>query len=157
MKPQITCMVIALLLLVLTPLAGLAEIYRVVDEDGNVTYTDQPPGDGSQPLDLPELSVIETEKPAQPVEPPAAEQEDEAKTLRELRKMYRDFKVIQPLAEETFWGTANSVTVSWGGSAPLQEGVTAVLYVDGVPQDLSLIHISEPTRPPSTSRMPSSA
>ena len=25
------------------------------DEDGNVTYTDQPPKDGSKPMDLPEL------------------------------------------------------------------------------------------------------
>jgi len=27
-----------------------ADIYKVVDKDGNVTFTDQPPGDGSQPM-----------------------------------------------------------------------------------------------------------
>ena len=44
--------------------ADSSEIYRVVDKDGNVVYTDQPPGDGSEPVDLPPLSVVETVKPA---------------------------------------------------------------------------------------------
>ena len=38
-----------------------ADIWKVVDEDGNVTYTDQQPKDGSKPMDLPELSIIETD------------------------------------------------------------------------------------------------
>lgn len=138
MKPQIVSILISLLILLLAPLTGLAEVYRVVDEHGNVTYTDQPPGDGSEPMELPELSVIETETPAEPtVESPLKERENEAKTLHDLRQMYGDFRILQPLAEETFWGTANAVTVIWGGKTPLQEGVIAMLYVDGVAQDVT--------------------
>lgn len=33
-------------------------IYRVVDENGNVTYTDQKPSEDSEPLDLPDINVI---------------------------------------------------------------------------------------------------
>ena len=38
-------------------------IYRVVDENGTVTYTDQKPTDDAQPLDLPEISVISGNAP----------------------------------------------------------------------------------------------
>ena len=51
------------LLLILLPLTAIAagEIYRVVDENGNVTYTDQKPAGGGEVVDLPPLSVIETD------------------------------------------------------------------------------------------------
>ena len=39
-------------------LAAQGEIYKVVDKDGNVTFTDQRPSDTAQPMDLPPLSVI---------------------------------------------------------------------------------------------------
>lgn len=35
------------------------EIYRIVDEHGNVTYTDQKPDDHAQPMELPELNVLD--------------------------------------------------------------------------------------------------
>jgi hypothetical protein len=52
-------------------------------------------------------------------------------TVRELRKQYGDFKIIQPQNEETFWGTANTVTVSWGSSQPLLPDMSVLLYVNG--------------------------
>ena len=36
-------------------------IYKIVDEDGNVTFTDQVPSDGTAPMALPELSVIKSD------------------------------------------------------------------------------------------------
>ena len=33
-------------------------IYKVVDEDGNVTFTDQKPDPGAEPIELPEVNVI---------------------------------------------------------------------------------------------------
>lgn len=38
-------------------------IYRVVDENGNVIYTDQKPTDEAEPLQLPDLSVISQTAP----------------------------------------------------------------------------------------------
>lgn len=35
------------------------DVYRVVDEHGNVTYTDQKPDDNAEPMKLPELNVLE--------------------------------------------------------------------------------------------------
>lgn len=38
-------------------------IYRVVDENGNVTYTDQKPAEDAEPLDLPDINVISENDP----------------------------------------------------------------------------------------------
>ena len=87
--------------LLLMNTALFADIYRVVDENGNVTYTDQPPQDGAQPMDLPDLSVIQTETPPEP--PPVREEEKSgAMSSREMRRLYNDFTITQPQDEETF-------------------------------------------------------
>jgi hypothetical protein len=127
------------LLALLLPLAASAEgeIYKVVDKDGNVTYTDQQPSSGAEPMDLPELSVIQTD----PVVPlPGAAAKDAAEppgqpTPSELRRLLADFRILQPQQDETFWGTGNQVTVAWGSSQPIPEGMSARLYVDGQAQD----------------------
>lgn len=131
----------SLLLFVTGPAAVVAasgEIYKVVDKDGNVTYTDQRPSSDAQPVDLPELSVVETDIDVPESSPSAASAEGEAKppTPRELRRQFADFRIIQPAQEETFWGTANSVVVSWGSSQSAPPELSARLYVDGQPQDV---------------------
>ena len=118
----------------LLPLAafGEGEIWKVVDENGNVTYTDKRPADGSEPMDLPELSVIETDVQI-PVADAADAAADEPKqlTLREMRRKYRDFKITAPAQEETFWGTANTVVVSWECSEEVPPEFRVVLTVNG--------------------------
>ena len=56
---------IPVLVLLLIPLAAEAEgeIYKIVNPDGSVTFTDQRPAPGAEPLNLPPLSVVETEIP----------------------------------------------------------------------------------------------
>lgn len=129
------------LLAMTLPLAAAAEgeIYRVVDKDGNVTFTDQRPSDAAQPMDLPPLSVIESavEPPdSAPLAATSAGEEVRAPTPRELRSQYRDFSITQPGQEETFWGTANTVVVAWSSSQPPLPDMSARLYVDGTPQDV---------------------
>jgi hypothetical protein len=127
-------------LFVLLPLAVFAEgeIYKVVDEDGNVIYTDQRPSSAAQPMDLPELSVIQTEPP--PATAPATEEDaNRPLTPQELRRQLSDFRILQPQPEETFWGTGNEVTVSWGSDAEVPPGLTARLYVDGDAQAVAAV------------------
>jgi hypothetical protein len=124
------------LVTLLLPLAAFpeGEIYRVVDKDGNVTYTDQRPSAEAQPMDLPELSVIQSDLPP-PAPETAASAEDQALTPRDLRKLYADFRITQPQQEETFWGTANTVVVAWGSAQPIPPEMFVRLYVDGAAQD----------------------
>ena len=42
-----------------------------------------------------------------------------------------DFRITQPVPEETFWGTSNSVVVGWGTGTPLQPDMRVRLLVDG--------------------------
>ena len=117
----------------LLPLAAFSQgqIYKIVDEDGNVTFTDQRPATGAEPMDLPPLSVIETD--VQVPETPAvvADQEPKPPTSSELRKQFRDFAITQPEQEQTFWGTANTVFVSWGSSEAIPSEMSVMLFVDG--------------------------
>ena len=119
-------------------LAASGEIFKIVDEDGNVTYTDQRPSSDAQPVDLPELSVVETDIQVPEAGQPAATAEAEAAlpTPRELRRQFSDFRIIQPAQEETFWGTANSVVVSWGSAQSAPPELSARLFVDGEARDV---------------------
>ena len=77
----------------LLPLAAFTQgqIYKIVDEDGNVTFTDQRPATGAEPMDLPPLSVIETDVPVPETPAVVADQEPKPPTSSELRKQFRDF------------------------------------------------------------------
>jgi len=108
-----------------------AEVYKVVDKDGNVTYTDQPPGDGSKPIKLQPISVVET--PVYEIKAkPAVEGEDgKPLSLRTLRGMYRDFAIVAPQSEESIWHPDRPITVAWSTGTPLQTGMKASVSVDG--------------------------
>jgi len=136
MNKGIFSTLITLVFLLLTvPAYAEGEIYKVVDKDGNVTYTDQRPAANAQPIDLPPLSVIETDTPP-PVDPESAAgtEEPQPPTTRELRNQFRDFRITRPLQEETFWGTANTVVVTWESSQPIPPQMSVLLYVDGKSQ-----------------------
>ena len=114
--------------------AAEGEVYKIVDKDGNVTFTDQRPSSDAEPMTLPELSVIETDIPvtdAGSAGMDAESAEPAPLSPRELRRKYRDFSITSPLQEETFWGTENSVVVSWGSSEPIDENMSVLLFVNG--------------------------
>ncbi len=125
----------------------VAQVYKVVDENGNVTYTDEPPNDGTPEMVLPEISVIESDYEAEadaasgttPSEEEAGDETavEAVKTPRELRAMFRDFRILTPQPEESFWGTANTVVVSWGADAPYEDGMSVSVVVDGAAQEAS--------------------
>jgi hypothetical protein len=117
-----------------TPLA--AQVYKTVDEDGNVTYTDQPPQDGSKPITLRPISVIEapTYETATPAtEEGAASGEVKGKPLRFLRKHYQDFAIVSPRQEESIWYSDSNgiITVAWSAPNPIEAGMQVTVTVDG--------------------------
>jgi hypothetical protein len=120
-------------------------IYKVVDEDGNVTFTDRQPAPGAKPLKLRELSVIprpeyaprpnSVQPSASPAETPSAAvvEQQQGPTLAELRSRFRNFRLVSPAEEQTFTGTANIATIAWDTGAPLLPGMTVRAYVDDQP------------------------
>lgn len=120
-------LVIALVFLA-APVAA-EEVYRYVDEDGTVVFTDQRPSDDAQPMDLPGLSIMESPKPAPaPADDEASEEEDEAEPV------YPDLTMISPKREETFQGTGNTLPVRVVTRQELRPGDQVVVYLDGQEQ-----------------------
>jgi len=121
--------------LAMTSSSLLAQVYKVVDENGNVTFTDIPPGDGSKPVDLPGLSVIETPEFAptarQAAEAAGADAEAPEETLRSLRQSFRDFEIISPQSEESIWSPDGPVSAAWRTSNALRDGMQVMLFIDG--------------------------
>jgi hypothetical protein len=134
-KTLFVLFMLALVMSVANPLP--AQVYKTVDEDGNVVYTDQPPKDGSAPLELRPLSVIEAPEYAKPAQPAPATDEGgdgQEMSLRYLRKNYADFAIVAPQAEETVWQPESIVTVAWNTRYQLQPGMQVTVSVDGVAQ-----------------------
>ena len=123
-------MTIALLL----PAGALfAQVYKSVDENGNVVYSDQPPAPGAKPMEMPEISVVEAPAGA-PLAPEGAatgEAAEQTLSLRDLRRMYRDFAITRPAQEEYIQGTGNAVMISWGMREPPQPGMMVIPIIDG--------------------------
>jgi len=125
---------IATLLICVQPKA-VAQVYKIVDENGHVTYTDQAPEDGAAPMELPDISVVDTDYPDESVIPSTdvadTTEPPEGKTPRELRQIFQDFRIIRPLPEESFFGTSNVVVISWGAGASYEPGMAVSVMVDG--------------------------
>ena len=122
--------------MLLTFAAGplMAQVYKTVDENGNVTYTDQPPADGSGPIKLRPISIIEAptyEKAPKVDEESTASEESKELTLKNLRKNYKDFSIIAPQPEESIWNPEEFISVAWRVGAQLQPGMTVTVSVDG--------------------------
>lgn len=123
-------------LLMVSP-ATFAQVYKVIDEDGNVTYTDRAPDASAVPVKLKGLSVISPQKPA----PSATEYkvsagaegdpDDAVTSIRKLRDGYKDFAIVSPTPDQTFQGTENTVPIGWNTRYALQPGMKAVIYIDG--------------------------
>ncbi len=108
-----------------------AQVYKVVDENGNVTYTDQQPKDGSEPIKLAPISVIETPDYKQPARKSKKKADGKEMSVRELRRRYADFAIVSPRQEESIWYSEAALSVAWNTGKPLQSGMQVSIIVDG--------------------------
>lgn len=128
-KPAIA---ILLLSLALAFPAAAQEIYRVVDEHGNVTYTDQKPGDDAEPMELPELNVFEAE-PGKADESPLAGAGHQS----------MDFRIEQPANGAVIDRT--SMEVKMGIAIEVPPTARIVLVLDG--EELAAVRSLEASIP----------
>jgi hypothetical protein len=120
----------AFLLVSATPL--MAQVYKTVDKDGNVTYTDQPPADGSGPIELRPISVIEA--PTYETAPAAKGDGTEGSkemSLSSMRKNFSDFAIVSPQQEESVWRSDGPISVAWNAKSALQGGMEVTIFLDG--------------------------
>ena len=136
-KSRFFLLMALLMMLAAAPLA--AQVYKTVDADGNVTYTDQPPKDGSGPIELAPISVTETPNYETAPKKSAKAEEDgnNKQSLKTLRRKYSDFAIVAPQSEESVWHPESAVPVAWGTGAQLQEGRKVSVSVDGREQAIT--------------------
>lgn len=114
-----------LALLCLLPAAGNATVYKVVDEHGNVTYTDLPaPGAAqAEPVKLP----IINRQPATEVRPAAAPEPPAG----EPAGGYRHASLSAPIHDTTLAAGESRLAVEVALEPALQEGHWVQVLIDG--------------------------
>lgn len=107
--------------------AAFAEIYRTVDADGNVVYTDTPTS-GSKPVDLPPASTYSPPRNATAVPERESAQAEEP-------EFYSNVQIVQPGDEETIRANTGNVDVGVQVSPELfvEAGHRIQFYLDGEP------------------------
>jgi hypothetical protein len=116
-----------LVLCLLAPAAAAAEIYRWVDADGAVSYSDRPQP-GASPVGLPG-------KPRAPDNAPKSDKPADAAPSAEtpLLGPYRGFEIVSPEANQTVRQDEGKLPVSLIVDPPLIVGHRLELVVDGAP------------------------
>lgn len=124
----------ALILALTFALPAAAEVYRWVDENGVVHYTDKPPAPGAEPAKLPKLQKM----PAGSV--PEARESSRAETAPEVTAEIPTVKVVSPTVDQTFRGASHQVQVVVSVNPGLAGNQGLIYYLDGQPVN------TEPTR-----------
>jgi len=116
----------AAMLLLSATLVTAQEIYRTVDEDGNVVYTDQKPSDDAVPVTLKELTVVD------PIElgDSQAVGDDSGNGNTEQAPDF-GLEIVSPGPAETIWNTAYVLSVQVSTNRQLPAGAQLAFMVDG--------------------------
>lgn len=114
---------IVLLCLALSP-AGAETVYRIVNEDGTISYFDHPVP-GAEAMELQEVPTIE-------LLPPQTQSTPQRGAPAQATSPFYDSLVItHPAPDSAAWYTSGQVSVSVALQPPLQVGHILVLYLDG--------------------------
>lgn len=127
-----TCLVLACLSVVAAA-ADATEVYRWVDENGVIHYSDQP-HPGAEKVEVVEPPTMPAYRgnraaaartrttggaPAQPASPG-----------------YQRLEIVQPPSEETLWNIGGRLTVQLGLQPALRPGHRVRVYFDGEPREV---------------------
>lgn len=124
---------LSLLLLLLLPTLSLAAIYKSIDKQGNVTFSDQPVGKDVQRVDLSPATSYNQQPhsaPSQQLKENNSTAEPKPQDTKQVQ--YTNLKITSPENNSSVWfGGANTLNVSVDIEPGLQAGDSAVLVYDG--------------------------
>lgn len=123
------CLAGLLLIQVLGPGSVSAEVYKTVDANGKVTYTDQPTEPAERVNIAEPNSMLSVEKPKTPEASQTATEEDENKKAAEP---YRYIAITSPEDDAVIPHGPGNFSVSVSTEPALQKGHRLVLNMDGV-------------------------
>jgi hypothetical protein len=119
---------IACLLFSLSPIVAQAEIYKHINKDGTVEYTDTPSID-AKPVILPKLTIWHLDKPL----PTPTTTTPNTTSHKPSHKMadYQSLVFVSPQDNSAFYATNGELAVSVKTSPSLQNGDRIEFLVDG--------------------------
>ena len=120
-------------ILLLCAFSASAGLYKGLDEEGNVTYSDTP-FENSEMMTPPPITVIEM--PKAPTKAAPAEDADTAAEKPENTEVakYTEFKITAPTNGQTIWNAVDlSVAVKMTPTLDAKHGHTVWLFMDGKP------------------------
>lgn len=123
-----TALALALLLPLGSTVAG--EIYRHVDENGNVTYSDEPTGDDSEAMELQPLPEVSLPDGAAR-ERRNRNSEPEGDSGSDGQQGYESIEIAQPEHDSAFWRGDGLVVVRFQSQPSLRSGHRYALELDG--------------------------
>lgn len=100
-------------------------IYRLVDEQGRVTYTDQKPDDGAEPIDLPDLTIIDDPDQAPPLI--TAETGEDIEPLK--------LQITDPGHGERIHSPSGELALHLDSSIEIPAAALLVVYINDVAQE----------------------
>lgn len=92
---------------------ALAEMYKWVDEEGNISYSDEPPSDNTEKLTPPELTVT----PA--IKVPAKKPAETAPKMPAPFFGYKEFSITSPANDQTIRNNQGNIDVSFSSKPTL--------------------------------------
>ncbi len=116
MKP----VAVILFAILLSPLPASAEIYKWVDDEGNIVYSDTP-NNRAEEYEPPSLNAIPMPKPA-----PKSEQKKKPESPG-----YQSFRIVSPAPEQVVRDNSGNLTIQLASKPPLQDGHYYSVLVDG--------------------------
>jgi hypothetical protein len=117
-------------------LSAAAEIYKTVDANGNVVFTDIAPIDRSGQAPAQEVNV----QPINSYEPPPSVQSSNAQSSAPVPSYYSQLDVVSPTEDETIRDNAGNVQIQVAISPPLRSDHRLLLVLDGTPTDVEAVN-----------------
>lgn len=114
---------------VLLAAPAFAEVYRQVDAQGNVTYTDEPSGNTPvERVDIKPVTTITLPKPKAVREP-----EELRQKVKTEGGIYSDVRFRSPENQQAFWRADGNVSFQVTSTPPPREGHKYEVTLDGQP------------------------
>jgi len=101
-----------------------AEVYRWVDEKGEVHFSDLP-HEGAEAVTLPEAQTFSAPAPQQ------RRRNSDAQDAGEEDAVYSSVSIVNPTPGEVLWSTGGLVSVSVSTQPKLRRGHILTVYLDG--------------------------
>jgi len=90
--------------------SAFAQMYKWVDKEGNISYSDQPPYKGAEQLDAPALSTVSRTR-ATPQQ--SADNTEPAEDDKKEVTKYTELKITSPMNDETIRDNSGNFSISF--------------------------------------------